>query len=503
VRERFTLTPELHARLARWCGNAAAVHRELVAEARAGALAAGADEEQVAAAVARVPSLATVQRAVRRDLNPGQRAALAGGERARRRHDVHLRRPRLWRNACWEGDHTHVPVEVDLEGVLVCPWVTWFVDCATGAITGAAVSAHQPSRDGVLVGLRIALTRFDAEGIYGPIGGLPGLVRVDRGRDFLSRTVAEALGAFAVPVQDLPAYRPELKGTVENLNRCAQRMLFASLPRYRHAPTAAVRRRAGDQDPTAPLAFTAFVELLLNWVRWWNTEHSSQALGGRTPLQAWEEDPTPIEDVPAGQLAFFTLEGDGRPHALTTSGVRWRGRYYVGPWMSGLAAAGIKVRIRYVPHHDREVEVFDAATGSYLGSAHLADEATVAERAALRRARAAQRRREEKALAASARQSRERFAAVTTATLPQPLRAVTAAEAAAELAAAREHGLASRALPDLIPPREPPASWARPVRRPEPGTGGGKDVDRADTPVVPAPPASASEDLHTDKDTNR
>lgn len=89
-------------------------------------------------------------------------------------------------------------------------------------------------------------------------------------------------------------------------------MLFASLPRYRHAPTATVRRRARDKDPTAPLAFTAFVELLLNWVRGWNTEHCSQALGGRTPLQAWEEDPTPIEDVPADQLAFFTLEGGGR-----------------------------------------------------------------------------------------------------------------------------------------------------------------------------------------------
>lgn len=102
-RERFTLTPDLHARLVRWCGNAAAVHRELVAEARAAALSAGADEVQLAAALARVPSLATLQRAVRRDLNPGQRAALAGGERARRRHDVHLRRPRQWRNACWEG----------------------------------------------------------------------------------------------------------------------------------------------------------------------------------------------------------------------------------------------------------------------------------------------------------------------------------------------------------------------------------------------------------------
>lgn len=89
-----------------------------------------------------VPSLATLHRAIRRDLNPGQRAALAGGERARRGHDVHLRRPRQWRNACWEGDHKHVPVEVDLHGELVCPWVTWFIDCATNAVTGVAIDTR-------------------------------------------------------------------------------------------------------------------------------------------------------------------------------------------------------------------------------------------------------------------------------------------------------------------------------------------------------------------------
>lgn len=162
-RERFTLTPELHARLLAWCGNAAAVHRELVAE-HAAAVAEGG-------CASPVPSLATLPRAIRRDLSAGQRAALAGGERARRRHDVHLRRPRLWRNACWEADHTHVPVEVVLDGELVCPWVTWFVDCATNAIAGVAVTPHQASRDAILAALRIALSRDeDVTGPYGPVG---------------------------------------------------------------------------------------------------------------------------------------------------------------------------------------------------------------------------------------------------------------------------------------------------------------------------------------------
>jgi hypothetical protein len=39
-------------------------------------------------------------------------------------------------------------------------------------------------------------------------------------------TVTDTLGHFAVPVQPLPPYRPEPKGSTETLNRCTQ-MFFA------------------------------------------------------------------------------------------------------------------------------------------------------------------------------------------------------------------------------------------------------------------------------------
>ncbi|TFV34202.1 transposase [Streptomyces sp. T1317-0309] len=202
---------------------AAALHRELLAE-HVKAVAEGENASPV-------PSLATLHRAIRRDLNHGQRAALVGGERARRRYDVHLRRPKQWRNACWRRITSTSPSRCSSRASGCFPWVTWFVDTATNAITGAAITPHQPSRDAILASLRIALQRDQThQSPFSPVGGLPGLVRIDRGSDFLSHTVASALGAFAVPVQDLPAYRPELKGTVENLNRCAQRMFFASLP---------------------------------------------------------------------------------------------------------------------------------------------------------------------------------------------------------------------------------------------------------------------------------
>ncbi|MDG9720110.1 Mu transposase C-terminal domain-containing protein [Streptomyces sp. DH24] len=135
-------------------------------------------------------------------------------------------------------------------------------------------------------------------------------------------------------------------------------MFLVSLPGYtRRARPVGVHRpdEVGDL-----LSFADFVEALLGWVRWWNTGHRPSVLAsGLTPMAAWEADPTPVEDVPEEQLAFFSLEDDGRVRKISTSGVRWRRRFYIAPWMVG--HVGTRVRLRYLPHHDGQVEVFSAS----------------------------------------------------------------------------------------------------------------------------------------------
>ncbi|MDQ2587974.1 hypothetical protein [Saccharothrix yanglingensis] len=86
----------------------------------------------------------TVQRAIRRDLTRGDRAGLATGERDRRRFDVFGQRLPSFRNAAWEADHIEASVEVDVDGRVVKPWVTWFVDAAHNEICGTAVTPGMP-----------------------------------------------------------------------------------------------------------------------------------------------------------------------------------------------------------------------------------------------------------------------------------------------------------------------------------------------------------------------
>ncbi|MFF4174248.1 Mu transposase C-terminal domain-containing protein [Streptomyces sp. NPDC001744] len=436
---RFTVTDEVRALLGLWKGNVAAVHRELAARA-----ARGEGDPP--------PSIPTLHRAIRRDLTPGERAGLAGGERAARKHDVFLTRPRGWRNHVWETDHMQAPVLIDVDGRARRPWITWFTDCATNAITGVAVTPVHPSRESVLAALRSAVLREDP---YGPFGGLPEKVRVDRGKDFLSRTVTAAFDLLDVTVEDLPAYTPHLKGTVEGLNRAVESMFLAALPGYARQP------RPGKR-PTRPkdevlLGFEDFTARLLDWTRWWNTEHQPAPLRGRTPLEAWQDDPTPLRDVPAADLWTFTLE-DAGTRTLTSRGIRFKNRDYVGAWMTG--KAGIQVRVRFMPHHDHRIEVYHATTGRYLGPADLADQATEEQRRAVRKTRAARARRLKKDLEAS---QRERYAAATQAEPPRRLGALTTAQAEAELAQTAESDLAQLAMPDLIPHAAPPADWRTPA----------------------------------------
>lgn len=212
-RDRFVVDDVLRRRLAYWRGNVSALHRELVAAAVTGGPAAA--------------SMATLQRAVARDLSPGARAGLRKGEHAARAFDVFLQRPVTYRNAAWEADHMEAPVEVDVDGRLVKPWITWFVDCASNAVCGTAVTAGPPSRESILTALRAAISMDEP---YGPPGGLPEKVRVDRGKDFLSNAVRTTLGVFAVGVEDLPGYTPHLKGSVETLNNAVRSMFVAELP---------------------------------------------------------------------------------------------------------------------------------------------------------------------------------------------------------------------------------------------------------------------------------
>lgn len=143
------------------------------------------------------PSIPTLHRAIRRDLTPGERTGLAGGEREACKHDEFLARTRGWPEP-GVGDRPHAdPGAGRCDGKPPRPSITWFTDCATNAITGVAVTPGHPSRKSVLAALRSADLR---DGPHRRCGARFVMVRSNWQ---LNAAKFEAIGAFE---QRLPAY---------------------------------------------------------------------------------------------------------------------------------------------------------------------------------------------------------------------------------------------------------------------------------------------------------
>jgi putative transposase len=161
-------------------------------------------------------------------------------------------------------------------------------------------------------------------------------------------------------------------------------------------------------------------------------------------------------------LGTKTLEDDRRQRKITTKGIGFgRGRRYVAEWMVG--RVGTAVRLRYMPHHAHEVEVFDAKSGVHLGTAVLADQAPPETVAAVRRARNRKASQLRADLAAAEKARRARYAATTTPAPARRLDTVTVAEAERELADERDQDLVRWSRPDLIPLSPPAPGWVLPV----------------------------------------
>jgi putative transposase len=71
-------------------------------------------------------------------------------------------------------------------------------------------------------------------------------------------------------------------------------MFLAALPGYARQPRPG-KRPSRPKDEVL-LGFEDFTVRLLDWALWWNTEHRPSPLRGRTPLEAWQDDPTPLRE---------------------------------------------------------------------------------------------------------------------------------------------------------------------------------------------------------------
>ena len=336
-----------------WRGNVSAIHRVLVAELGAAA-----------------PSIRTLGRAYDRELSSADRAFATRGEKGRREQTVYLRWEAPYRNHTCQADHKELPIlVVPPRGKKPRrPWATIFQDDATRAIKGISL-AMVPDQATVLAAMKQSILGDPESGLF---GGVAERMVWDNGREFLAKSVnqvALSLGCYPCPT---PAYMPHQKGKIERLNRTIVDELLRGLPFFAHGPRGANDRLfapGGD-----PMAFEAFVELVFAWVKDYNHERAHSALGGRTPAEAWQDDPTPLNEVPEDELRWLAIPSVNRK--VLHDGIHHERLIYIAAELDGLG--GETVEVRFMPHDRRKIDVFHQ--GKWLCEAFPQETLTAEER---------------------------------------------------------------------------------------------------------------------------
>jgi putative transposase len=175
-----------------------------------------------------VPQLRVFQAAIKRELLPIERAAVADGIDGQRRHTVYLRWSVAGRNERWEADHVELPILVlPPRGARPRrPWVTLCIDAYSRLLMGWSLSLA-PNAATVLTALRMGMLLDPARGDF---GGLPRVLRPDRGLEFVAAALAQVCAVLGVQLLPAPAYSPHLKGKVERLGRTLAQDFLCTLP---------------------------------------------------------------------------------------------------------------------------------------------------------------------------------------------------------------------------------------------------------------------------------
>ena len=371
--------------LLQWRGNVAAVHRQLAEEGEA------------------VPSRRTLARAFERALSPIERDFARRGDAAVRDRTVYLRHEARFRGECYEGDHKELSIEVLAPRAQrpQRPWVTSFVDQFSRLIVGWAISLR-PTQAEVLAALRMAVTIDPGRGEF---GGMPVLLRWDRGLEFAANSIEQATLALGCVSKRTEAYSPWQKGKIERLNRTVEQELLQGLPGWTGGPRD-VRGRLVEQ---ARWTLGRFVAVFADWVDRYNTRRGHTALAGRTPLEMWRSDPTPVRALEHQQARWMLLAR--RTKVVQKDGIHHNSDVYFADELWGMV--GEEVEVAHMPHDRRWIEVFH--DGRWLATAHPSVELDAAARA-----RALERRREDAGeLKAWARRARRR-ASVRVAPITAP-----------------------------------------------------------------------------------
>lgn len=282
-------------------------------------------------------------------------------------------------------DHTEMPLWCvrPETGERIHPWLTLLLDWGTRLLLAVVLTEGEgvggdPNTASIIAGISTALVGHDLDGTW--VGGRPSVMVADNAQTHLAQAVLNGYAALAIQPHFIHPASPWENGKVERLMLTVEREFIATLPGYTHHGDRRYSREAW--APTDYLTVDAVAEALRKWVAHYNSSRPHAGLNGRTPLQAWRDDPTIVEVVDEALVrGAFLIEA--RLRRVSKNGVHFRGVDYQSPSLRG--QVGRDVAIRYLPNDRSRIDIWQR--GEFLCTAMPAKDISVEQRAEITRVR--------------------------------------------------------------------------------------------------------------------
>ena len=281
-------------------------------------------------------------------------------------------------------DHTELPVWCipDERSRPVKPWISVIQDWGTRYILGVALTHGRgmrgdPNTETVVALVGGVLAGFEApDGT--PVGGQMQVIVSDNANAHLAEAIINGYAFLGVLPHYIDPGSPCQNGRTERLIGTIEAEFCMRQPGYSHQ----LPLRYGTHEWESYLSLEELTIRLTQWMDYYNTERPHSALRGRTPLQAWQEDPTIVEHVdPALVRHGFLVEK--RKRKISKNGVRFRNVDYTAPEFAG--KTGREVTIRYLPNDRSFIDTY--LDGQFFCTAIPHEKLTLEERTEIARVR--------------------------------------------------------------------------------------------------------------------
>lgn len=236
-----------------------------------------------------------------------------------------------------EIDHTPLNILVFCEKSMLPigrPTLTLALDKFSRCVVGYYLTFSAPSAYSVLQCLRQSflpkeeiLRKFPDITTPWPARGIPASIVCDNGMDLHAHALNKACLELGIQLQFCPAKRPEYKGSVERFFKTINHNLIHYLPGTVFASPD--ERGDYDSEKHAAISFEVLNHLVLKWIVEIYHQSPHQGIGGKTPLEKWQEgEQRALIEFPAEPAQLDVILGEPANRRVFHYGVEVNNQHY-------------------------------------------------------------------------------------------------------------------------------------------------------------------------------